>query len=132
MFTSRNVLRLLVSAWLVVVGVGAALAHGWMAPKEEAARPNPVGMDRGAIARGEATYIEHCAVCHGERVEGLSAAETGLSSDTPDLGKRLLSHTDGDFFWKITNGRGEMPSFQDDLSATQIWEVIHFIRQSAR
>ena len=103
-----------------------------MAPREEAALPNPVAMERRTLESGEATYRQHCAVCHGERVEGLSAAETGLSSDTPDLKKRLLSHTDGDFFWKIKNGRGEMPSFQDDLSDTQIWEVIHFIRQSAQ
>jgi mono/diheme cytochrome c family protein len=103
-----------------------------MAPKQEAARANPVEMDTKSRARGEATYMEHCASCHGPGAGGLSASESGLDQETPDLGKRLLTHTDGDFFWKIKTGRGDMPSFEDELSDTQIWEVIHFIRQSAQ
>ena len=40
-------------------------------------------------------------------------------------------HPDGDFFWKIQEGRGDMPSFNDDLSEEQIWEIINYIRSEA-
>ena len=41
-------------------------------------------------------------------------------------------HTDGDFFWKIQNGKGEMPSFKEDLSGNDIWNVINYIKSSEK
>ena len=35
--------------------------------------------------------------------------------------------TDGELFWKITNGRGPMPS-RKHLPETDRWSVVHYIR----
>ncbi|MBT8353725.1 MAG: cytochrome c [Desulfofustis sp.] len=59
-------------------------------------------------------------MCHGERGDGLRSNETGPQMDSPNLEKCLLTHTDGDFFWKIQNGRGDMPSFRNELSEEEI------------
>ncbi|WP_370362791.1 cytochrome c [Desulfopila sp. IMCC35008] len=75
---------------------------------------------------GTVLYNEHCASCHGEDLRGKTAEETGLSKNTPDFKKRLSSHSDGDFFWKIRTGRGEMPSFGKDMSDTEIWDIINY------
>jgi mono/diheme cytochrome c family protein len=45
-----------------------------------------------------------------------------------NLVMRLRNHSEGDFFWKISNGRGLMPGFEDQLRETQIWDVINFIK----
>lgn len=111
--------------------VGVVFAHEWMAPKSAAEIKNPIAMDDDSIQRGKAIYFDNCASCHGDSVEGMSAQEAGLGADTPNLKKRLLTHTDGDFFWKIQNGRGDMPSFSDSLSDKETWEVINYIRDEA-
>lgn len=108
-----------------------AVAHEWMAPVEEGKRPNPIVAEQKSIERGKIIYLDNCATCHGEKIEGIKAEETGLKTDSPDLKRRLLTHTDGDFFWKIRNGRGDMPSFQDELSENEIWEVINYIRSES-
>lgn len=105
--------------------------HDWMPPKEVADRINPVVTEPGSIERGKVIYAENCAACHGERVEGLGAEQTGLSMASPNLRERVRSHSDGDFFWKVQHGRGEMPPFKADLSDEQIWDVINFLKHEA-
>jgi mono/diheme cytochrome c family protein len=109
-----------------------ALTHGWMAPKEAAELSNPVALDSQSAGRGKEIYLDDCAACHGDNIEGMKGADAGLEMDTPNLKARLLTHTDGDFFWRIQEGRGDMPSFKDDLYENQIWDVINYIRHEAK
>ena len=127
---SRN-LSILCFIVTTVMTTTWVMAHEWMAPAEEGNRANPVKLDDDSIARGSKVYVNSCAVCHGETIEGMNPQESGLELITPDLKKRLLTHTDGDFFWKIMTGRGEMPSFKDELSETEVWDVINYIRNEA-
>ena len=61
----------------------------------------------------------------------MKAEEVELDIDAPNLKQRLKTHTDGDFFWKIDEGRGDMPSFKDELSNEQKWHIINYIRQQS-
>ncbi len=120
--------------WLFILvfwGAAGSMAHEWMAPEAEGKRPNPVEYDEKSIERGKTIYLDNCAACHGENSAGMKAEETGLQMDSPDLKRRLLTHTDGDFFWKIQNGRGDMPAFKEDLTEEQIWDVINYIRSES-
>jgi len=107
------------------------MAHSWMAPKEAAEIKNPIVLDAESARKGKEAYLDLCAACHGDNLEGLKAEEAGLDIDTPNLKQRLKTHTDGDFFWKINEGRGEMPSFKDELSDDEKWQIIYYIRQEA-
>jgi mono/diheme cytochrome c family protein len=119
------------AAVAIFIGFGVGVAHEWMAPADEGKRVNPITADQTSIAQGKIIYLDNCAACHGGNIEGMKAEETGLSTDSPDLKRRLLTHTDGDFFWKIRNGRGDMPSFQEELSDKEIWDVINYIRSES-
>lgn len=116
---------------LVFGSVTGTMAHEWMAPADQGKKPNPVASDKKSIERGKIIYLDNCAACHGEKTEGMKADETGLKMDSPNLKKRLTTHTDGDFFWKIQNGRGDMPSFKEDLTDEQTWDVINYIRSES-
>ena len=94
---------------LLVAGGNITLAHESMASADEGKRPNPIAAERKSIEQGGRIYLDSCAACHGDKIEGMRAAETGLKMDSPELKRRLLTHTDGDFFWKIKNGRGDLP-----------------------
>ena len=106
-------------------------AHGWMAPEKSANVKNPFVLDERSVEKGKKAYSHNCAACHGDNIEGLNAGETGLGKHTPNLKKRLKTHSDGDFFWKIKEGRGYMPSFKDHLPDDQIWQIINYIRNEA-
>ena len=113
---------------LIVLLSGSAAAHGWMAPEKFQEMQNPVPAGSASVEQGRVLFKDFCAGCHGGEGKGLPAAATGLQADTPDLKTRLASHSDGDFFWKIRNGRGLMPSFEEVLEDDEVWQIIHFIR----
>lgn len=103
-------------------------AHGWMAPKEFSKMINPITLDSASTSRGEIVFLETCAACHGDNAKGLSTEKTNLEINTPNLVQRLATHSDGDFFWKIQEGKGEMPAFKKDIDENNIWNVINFIK----
>jgi mono/diheme cytochrome c family protein len=123
-------MKTVMSILLLMVGFFTmeAMAHGWMAPKKAANVKNPVALNDKSVERGKEVYSQNCAACHGNNIEGLEAEAAGLEMSPPNLKKRLRTHSDGDFFWKIKEGRGDMPSFNDDLSDSQIWQTINYIR----
>ncbi len=44
--------------------------------------------DPAAIARGRAAFLEHCALCHGERADGRGLRQSSLSSPPVDFTSR--------------------------------------------
>lgn len=113
---------------LLYIVSGTASAHEWMAPKKAAMVMNPVLFNAESVDQGRETFLNNCAVCHGDVAEGMSADEAGLTKDVPNLKKRLATHSDGDFFWKIQQGKGEMPSFRGELKEEEIWHIINFLK----
>jgi len=128
-FVRPAMLGMLAFALLLPGFSAETCAHTWMAPKEEAARENPKADDPGSAAAGRELFAVNCAFCHGEGAEGLSAKETGLELDTPNLLLRLENHPEGDLHWKIRTGRGEMPKFGDELSDGEIWDIINYLHK---
>ncbi|WP_136806463.1 c-type cytochrome [Desulfosediminicola flagellatus] len=120
--------HILTGACVAVAISGIAMAHEWMAPKDAAAVKNPVNLTKESSANGKAVFLDNCSACHGENAEGLNAQEAGQRSNTPNLKKRLATHSDGDFFWKIKKGRGDMPAFEDNLEEQEIWDVINYLK----
>ncbi|HUU40853.1 MAG TPA: c-type cytochrome [Desulfatiglandales bacterium] len=103
-------------------------AHEWMAPKEAAMEKNPVKMDPDSIQLGQKSFSENCAYCHGDNAEGNKSKSIGHETNPQNLKETIKSHSDGDFFWKIQNGKGEMPSFKDELNANEIWSIINYLK----
>jgi len=44
---------------------------------------------------------------------------------------RVRSRTDGQLYWIISHGLGNMPAFQSELTSDQLWSVVTFIRSQA-
>jgi mono/diheme cytochrome c family protein len=42
------------------------------------------------------------------------------------------NHKDGDFFWKINTGKGNMPSFKNKLAKNDIWDLVNFIQSLSK
>jgi mono/diheme cytochrome c family protein len=109
-----------------------AAMHGhWMAPEAAAKRPNPVKANNASRARGKKLFAANCASCHGVAGRGDGPAGAALNPKPADLTAMAGQHPDGDFAWKIANGRGPMPAWNGQLSEKNIWDLVNFINSLA-
>ena len=109
-------------------GDAAAAGGHWMAPEDAAKRPNPVAADRASRQRGRKLFAANCASCHGASARGDGPAGAALNPRPADLTVMAGQHPDGDFAWKIANGRGPMPPWNGQLSEKNIWDLVNFIQ----
>jgi len=102
-------------------------AH-WMSPEGEAKKANPIKASATSIERGKKSYTILCATCHGATAMGDGAAGAALDPKPTNLKAMSGGHPDGDFAWKIANGRGAMPAWKSILKEDQIWDLVNFIQ----
>ncbi|HKS68750.1 MAG TPA: cytochrome c [Candidatus Acidoferrales bacterium] len=127
------VAALAIIAVVVIVVLFDSLA-GWSAPSSARKMKNPVPATESAIDDGMFNYSKHCKSCHGENGDGNGDRAHELSvmpSDFTDA-REMSRATDGELFWKITNGHRPMPAFQNKLTDTERWEVVDYIRTFAK
>jgi mono/diheme cytochrome c family protein len=123
---SRAALVVLV-AGLVLGGVALAQTP-WVAPATEKEKKNPLPADEKSIAQGEKVAKTNCVACHGATGKGDGAAAGALNPKPADwTSSRVQEETDGELFWKISNGRGPMPPWKH-LPENDRWAVVRYIR----
>lgn len=71
---------------------------------------------------GEGIYQSLCAQCHGADGTG----EVAGSRNFLDL-DYIRGETPVDFYAAVTEGRGEMPAYNDQLSSDERWDVVFYI-----
>ena len=108
---------------------GAALAQGpWVAPASEKAKKNPLATDKKAIEQGEKIAKINCTSCHGPAGKGDGPAAVALTPKPADwTSSGVQDESDGELFWKVSNGRGPMPPWKH-LPENDRWAVIRYIR----
>jgi mono/diheme cytochrome c family protein len=121
--------------WLVVVLAGVAACGGGDGSSEPAPPPVPptlppetlpdagttpadagTGPDPAAVARGEAVFQQHCALCHPGGEQGVGPSLI-TSSATPDQIRT-----------QVRNGAGVMPPFPPSvISDQQLNDLIAYV-----
>lgn len=111
-------------------------ATDWEAPPEEKAKVSPLSVTEKDLSKGKALFLRHCSSCHGRGAKGDGPA-AGFGAEIPDDltdQARQDRLTDGEIFWKISNGRTSgseivMPSFSREISSeADRWRVVAFLR----
>ena len=109
----------------------AAQTGPWAAPESEKGKKNPLPADKKTIEQGEKVAKINCVSCHGPLGKGNGPAAIALNPKPADwTSKRVQDEPDGEIFWKVTNGRGAMPSWRH-LPENDRWAVVRFIRTLA-
>ncbi len=104
----------------------------WKAPARAAKMQNPTTADPDTLAAGKKIYAGNCLACHGAAGKGDGPAAIALNPRPKDLSDpKISSQVDGELFWKITEGKKPMPSYEKLLPETDRWKVITYIRTLA-
>jgi mono/diheme cytochrome c family protein len=92
--------------------------------------PHPMTVERLSSARELARV--NCSACHGAAGRGDGPVAHYFSPVPPvDFSsERVRGRTDGQLFWLIANGIGNMPAFRALLSEEELWNVVLFVRTS--
>ncbi len=102
----------------------------WAVPEEARAIPNPVAAGADAVASGEEHYRRRCESCHGESGKGDGPATRFVKPAPADISTAEARDrmTDGEIFYKITEGKKPMPGMARTLTEEERWQVVHFLR----
>jgi mono/diheme cytochrome c family protein len=96
---------------------------------------NPLpALDAPEMKEAERLYLVNCGICHGQKLDGngplynggngpFAAAPRALATDPV-----VTKMPDGQMFYSITYGKGQMGAYGPQLSTKQRWMIIHFIR----
>ena len=107
-------------------------AGAWTAPERAAQRTNPVLATDDAIRLGKFVFTVNCESCHGKNGHGDGQQAGSLSKHPADLlSEKVQSQSDGALFWKIAEGRGDMPTTQFKLKDQERWAVVDYLRSLA-
>lgn len=102
----------------------------WIVPQEYKNLRNPLLPSESVLSSARQIYTDECAQCHGERGKGdgpQARTHTPLPADLTDA-KRMVTVTDGEVFYQITQGRRPMPSFKRRLTQDQRWQLVLLVR----
>jgi len=101
----------------------------WDVPGAAASKANPQ-KGESSISNGKVLFAKHCQSCHGKLGLGDGTKASELKTEPGDFSKATFqSQSDGAIFYKISEGRDDMPSFKKKMSdANDIWDVVNFVR----
>ncbi len=102
----------------------------WVAPADARAVKSPLKPTPDVIKAGQETFRENCEVCHGPKGDGTGPTAKTLTIKPANFTdpKLMSQETDGSLFWKMSKGRGAMPSWEDQLSDTERWQLVAYIK----
>lgn len=102
----------------------------WVVPENARKIKNPVKNDAENITIGKNLYAKHCRSCHGKAGEGDGTKAAELKTHPGDFTTaEFQAQTDGELFYKTTEGRDDMPEFKKKIASDEDrWIIVHYLR----
>ncbi len=105
-------------------------------PAEYASQTDPVPLTVDTLDDGKRIFSRECMICHGDAGRGHGPYAEGLQPSPPDFGDGSYgtlqnpSYTDGDYFWRISEGLpwSAMPPWKLQYSEEDRWRLVQYIR----
>jgi len=126
---------------LVLAIVAAAIIYSavnnapwsWPVPEEAKQLKNPLQPTAASLKSAREVYADKCAHCHGDTGKGDGRDANRYDPAPTDLSdpKKMNPATDGELFYKISEGKKPMPVFKNKLTEDQCWQLVLLIRSFA-
>ncbi len=95
---------------------------------------NPLpALTQGQFVEAERLYLINCGICHGSALDGNGPLYKGGQGPYVAAPRNLVSDPvvtgmpDGQMFYSITYGKGQMGPYGPQLTTTQRWMLVHYI-----
>lgn len=125
-------------ALLLLIAVGSALyaffhPGPWIVPEAAKLVSNPVKPSQANLPVARRLYLEKCAECHGETGKGDGSQARMYEPRPTDFtdAQHMNAISDGELFYKITEGHRPMPGFKKRFTDEQRWNLVLFLRSFA-
>jgi len=119
----RTILLLLFILQLILPEVNG---QEWVVPDDKKGRLSTFSFDDDTRKTGEKLYTVNCISCHGTPGKANYLALVPPPGDPAS--EKIQRNSDGEVFYKLTTGRGQMPSFRSVLSTEELWNLISYLR----
>ena len=86
------------------------------------------------LKEAERLYLVNCGICHGSKLDGNGPLYNNGQGPYPSAPRALatdplmINMPDGQMFYSITYGKNMMGSYASQVTTTQRWMIIHYIR----
>ena len=91
---------------------------------------NPVPADAKSVETGGQLFQIYCVPCHGKEGHGDGYVGAKLALQPYNLSaQQTRDRTDGFIFGYMTFGGAVMPIYANDLSPTERWHVVNYVRK---
>jgi mono/diheme cytochrome c family protein len=101
-------------------------------PVTAARQENPVKSTPESLESGKKIYSYDCASCHGAAGDGKT--QVGKDLKLPDFTDpaTLKDRTDGEIFFILKSGHGDMPPEGDRVKPEKLWDLVNYTRSLAK
>jgi mono/diheme cytochrome c family protein len=124
---------------LLLVAAGSAVyaffhPGPWIVPEDAKRVPNPLKPSQADLPGARRLYLDKCAECHGDNGRGHGSQAKMYDPQPTDFTDRqhMNSASDGELFYKITEGHRPMPSFKKRFTDEQRWNLVLLLRSFAQ
>jgi mono/diheme cytochrome c family protein len=103
-------------------------------PAEAAHMVNPVKPTPESQAHAKKVYGYDCAMCHGTKGDGKGDLVADMKLTVKDFTDpaSLKDLSDGELFYLIKNGKGQMPPEGDRAKPEDLWNMVILVRSFAK
>ncbi len=122
----KNMFRIIL-IHIIVLLTFVVNAQTWDVPADKKNKTSSFTFTNETQKKGEEIFLKTCVACHGNPGQG--NFNKTLNPVPPDIvTDRVQKQTDGELFYKITTGRGLMPSFKNIISDNDRWNIVSYFR----
>lgn len=90
------------------------------------------------MKEAERLYLVNCGICHGQKLDGNGPLYNGGNGPYAAAPKNLtgdatvISMPEGQMFYSISYGKGQMGAYGPQLSTMQRWMIVDFIKSKQK
>jgi mono/diheme cytochrome c family protein len=103
-------------------------------PVQAVNQANPVKSGPESIARAKKWWTLDCAMCHNSNGDGKGETAKDMKLTLVDFtdAATLKDRTDGEIFYIIKNGHGDMPPEGQRVKVEENWDLVNYVRSLAK
>ena len=82
------------------------------------------------MKEAERLFLVNCAICHGPKLDGNGPLYNGGNGPFKAAPRNLITYVlpEGQMFYSMTYGKGNMGSYASQITSRQRWMIIHYIK----